>query len=63
MTTTDALPGLFGPWPDARRFPITRRLFALWRWEHERGVDSDSARNARRSVETRAAALGVDVLK
>lgn len=58
----DRVPGLDTPWPDARRWAITRRLLALWRWEHERGPDSDAACNARKSLQNRAAALGVEVL-
>lgn len=54
--------GLDGPWPNPLRFPVTRRLLALWRWEYERGPDSDAAKNARRSVENRTAALGITVL-
>lgn len=61
MTTTN-IPGLATPWPDHRRYAITRRLFALWRWEHERGEGSEAARNARTSLINRAAALGVEVL-
>jgi hypothetical protein len=53
------IPGLATPWPDARRFPVTRRLLALWRWEWERGPDSEAACNARRSVEERVAPLGI----
>lgn len=57
-----SLPGLATPWPNPRRWPVTRRLLALWRWEWERGPQSDAAQNARRSVENRVAALGVEVL-
>lgn len=56
------IPGLDTPWPEPRHWPITRRLLALWRWEAERGEDSLAAHNARRSIENRAAALGVEVL-
>jgi hypothetical protein len=55
-------PGLATPWPDPRRWSVTRRLLAMWRWEWERGPDSDAARNARRSVEVRTEVLGVEVL-
>jgi hypothetical protein len=58
-----SLPGLATPWPDPRRYAVTRRLLALWRWEWERGPDSTAARNARASLEARTEALGVDVLK
>lgn len=57
----EPVPGLATPWPDPRKFPVTRRLMAYWRWEHERGEGSEAARNARRSVENRAATLGVEV--
>jgi hypothetical protein len=56
------LPGLATPWPDPRHFPVTRRLLAMWRWEWERGEDSEAARNARKSLENRVAGLGVEVL-
>lgn len=51
-----------GTWPNHKRYPIARRLFALWRWEHERGPDSIEASNARKSIENRGAALGIDIL-
>lgn len=57
-----SLPGLATPWPEPRRWPVTRRLLAMWRWEWERGAHSDAAKNARRSLECRVAGLGVDVL-
>ncbi len=55
------IPGLATPWPPHRRWPVTRRLLALWRWEAERGEDSDAARNARTSLRNRIAKLGVDI--
>lgn len=54
-------PGLDTPWPDAKKFKVTRRLLALWRWEWERGADSLAAQNARRSLENRLAGLGVEL--
>lgn len=51
--------GLATPWPTVPRWSVTRRLLALWRWEHERGKDSEAARNARKSLETKLAGLGV----
>lgn len=57
----DEAPGLGTPWPEHRRFPVTRRLLALWRWEWERGADSQAANNARKSLETRLAGLGVEL--
>ncbi len=54
--------GLATPWPNPKRFVVTRRLLAYWRWAGERGEDSPSARNARTSLENRTAALGVEVL-
>jgi hypothetical protein len=56
------IPGLDAPWPNPKRFPVSRRLLAYWRWAEERGEDSDAARNARKSIENRVAALGVEVL-
>jgi hypothetical protein len=56
---SDETPGLASPWPDARRYPVTRRLLALWRWEAARGPDSETARNALRSLSDRVAGLGV----
>lgn len=53
--------GLASPWPDARRFPCTRRLLAMWRWEWERGPGSEAATNARKSLESRLAGLGVEL--
>lgn len=50
-------PGCGVPWPDPRRYPVVRRLLALWRWEYERGPESDAAQNARRSLVNRTAAL------
>ena len=64
-TTTDmakSLPGLATPWPNPRTFPVTRRLLALWRWEWERGPNSEAAKNARTALVNRVAALGVEVL-
>jgi hypothetical protein len=55
--TDTHIPGLASPWPDPRRYPVTRRLLALWRWEAERGPDSEAANNARRSLVNRTAAL------
>lgn len=57
-----SLPGLATPWPDPRRYAVTRRLLAYWRWAWERGEDSEAARNARRSLENRVASLNVEVL-
>lgn len=57
------VPGLDTPWPDARVWPVTRRLFAWWRWCWERGVDSVAARNALNSIRNRAAALRVEVVE
>jgi hypothetical protein len=57
----EPVPGLATPWPHPKRFPITRRLFAWWRWEHERGPESDAARNAHTSLANRVAVLGVDI--
>ncbi len=59
---TRVVPGLAAPWPDARRYPVTRRLLALWRWDAERGADSEAVRNAAASLSRRTAGLGVDVL-
>lgn len=56
------VPGLASPWPNPHRYPITRRLLALWRWEWERGENSEAAYNARRSLENRTAGIGVEVL-
>lgn len=56
------VPGLAGPWPNPLRYPVTRRLLALWRWEHERGENSEAAHNARKSLLNRTAALPVSVL-
>lgn len=50
-------PGCGVPWPCPRRYRVTRRLLALWRWEWERGPDSEAATNARRSLVNRTAAL------
>ena len=64
-TTNDmakSLPGLATPWPNPRTFPVTRRLLALWRWEWERGPNSEAAKNARTSLQNRVAGLGVEVL-
>jgi hypothetical protein len=55
-------PGLATPWPNPKRFPVTRRLLAYWRWEAERGEDSEAARNARTSLVNRTAGIGVEVL-
>lgn len=55
--TSQVVPGCATPWPHPRRFPTVRRLLALWRWEYERGPDSDAAQNARRSLVNRTAAL------
>jgi hypothetical protein len=63
MTTTDDIPGLAGPWPDHRRWSVTRRLLAHWRWEAERGEDSEAAKNSRKSIEQRTEALGIEVFK
>lgn len=57
-----SLPGLGTPWPNPRKYAVTRRLLALWRWEWERGEHSEAAKNARRSLENRVAALGIEVL-
>jgi hypothetical protein len=62
MEDSKDLPGLATPGPDPKHYPVTRRLLAYGRWEHERGPDSDAARNARMSLINRAAALGVEVL-
>lgn len=64
MRNTDmanSLPGLAGPWPDRRKWPVTRRLLAAWRWEYERGPRDIATRNAYNSV-TAHAPLGADVL-
>lgn len=61
MKPEDEVPGLATPWPDARKFAVTRRLLALWRWEWERGEDSEAAKNARKSLENRLAGLGVEL--
>jgi len=62
MEPQNIVPGLATPWPDPRKYSVTRRLLALWRWEWERGEDSDAARNARTSLVNRTAGLGVDIL-
>lgn len=56
------IPGLASPWPCPRRFAVTRRLFAYWRWEAERGEHSQAATNARNSIRNRVAGLDVEVL-
>lgn len=61
MKPEDEVPGLATPWPNPRKFAVTRRLLALWRWEWERGEDSEAAANARRSIENRLAGLGVEL--
>lgn len=61
MTKEEAVPGLATPWPDKRKWPITRRLLAAWRWEHEKGPHDVATRNAYNSV-TCKAPLGADVL-
>lgn len=55
--TSQLAPGCATPWPNPRRYPVVRRLLALWRWEYERGPDSEAARNARRSLVNRTAGL------
>jgi hypothetical protein len=55
--TSQLAPGCGVPWPDPRRYPVTRRLLALWRWEWERGPDSDAATNARQSLVNRTAGI------
>lgn len=58
--TSQLAPGCATPWPDPRRWSVTRRLLALWRWEYERGPDSVAATNARRSLSTRTAGMVPD---
>ena len=53
--------GLATPWPDPKRYAVTRRLLAMWRWEAERGEDSEAARNARASLVARVGELGVSL--
>lgn len=55
--TSQLAPGCATPWPNPKRYSVTRRLLALWRWEWERGPESDAAVNARRSLVNRTAAL------
>jgi hypothetical protein len=55
--TSQVVPGCAVPWPHPKRWSVTRRLLALWRWEHERGPDSDAANNARRSLRDRTSAI------
>lgn len=50
--------GLQTPWPSPKAWPVTRRLLAMWRWEHERGPDSEAACNARRSLQERTESIG-----
>lgn len=61
MKPENEVPGLATPWPEHRRWSVTRRLLALWRWEWERGEDSEAAKNARKSIENRLAGLGVEL--
>ena len=53
--------GLFTPWPEPHRWPVTRRLLAYWRWTNE--AHATGAENARRSVEARTEPLGVSVFE
>jgi len=59
MDTQVGAPGTSTPWPRVPRWSVTRRLLAAWRWEWERGENSEAARNAWASIERRLAALGV----
>lgn len=57
------LPGLATPWPHRTRFANTRRLLAAWRWQWERGEDSEAAKNAFNSIREHTATLGVEVIE
>lgn len=61
MVKCDEMPGLATPWPDRHKFANTRRLLAAWRWEWERGPDSDAARNAYKSIQEHTAPLTAEL--
>lgn len=62
MTKTEPQ-GLATPWPDKRKWEVTRRLLAAWRWHHEYGPANPATINAYNSVQRRAAEVGADVLE
>ncbi len=63
MKAESGVAGLATPWPEPRRWPMARRLLACWRWESERGEDSDAVKNARASLAERTRSLGISVFE